>query len=433
VKQAAALAECTVTFVLLVLFAGAMWPPDSYFAGPLPPPQGVSNIYDFCEFAGLLAFLAIGFLVYRRELPRLALWAWPALALCILCFVSAFWSDEPALVVRRSGTVTLSALFGLYLLARSDFRQLVAMLVKVYALAAAASLILVAAAPEYGTMMGEAYTHAWRGAYADKNDLGMACGIAIILAVYAFYRRCGARWIAVFAIGASLVLLSGSQSKTPVVVMLAALYAALLIEALRRRSGAGFVAAFLLFAAGLLVAGLLAVGWQDALAALGRDATFTNRTRIWHLAVEYIGRRPWLGYGYEAFWRDDNPDAHLVWSLVGFRTPHAHNGLLEIGLGLGIVGMAGAAVAWLAAGYRVLRAAAVRHADHVALAAALLAGTLVENLSEFEFCRSGRLMWTLFVTAIAYLGQEVALRRRQRGPTVARVPAVRTPLRAGMA
>ncbi|MBV8776986.1 MAG: O-antigen ligase family protein [Alphaproteobacteria bacterium] len=408
---AAGFAETVIVFILLVLFAGVIWPPDSYFAAPLPPRQGVSNIYDFCEFLVLLGFLAVGFYVRRRQLPALAVWGWPVLLLASVAFASAFWADDPAIVLRRAGTATLSSLFGFYLVARGDLAALTALLVKVYALAAAASIVLALAVPRWGTMMGEAYTHAWRGVYADKNDLGMACAEALIVAVYALRRGYGARWVAAFALVASVALVAASQSKTPIVVTGAALYAALLAAALRRRSAAGIAAAFVLFVAGLAVAGALAVGWQDALAALGRDATLTNRTRIWRLVLEEIARHPWLGYGYEAFWRDANGSARLIWDLVGFHTPHAHNGWLEIWLGLGVVGLAAATMVWLVAGYRVLRVATAPEAGHVAFCAAIFAGTFIENLTEFEFFRPGRLMWALFVAALVYLGREVTLHR----------------------
>ena len=234
-NRAAGFAERSATFVFLVLFAGIMWPPNAYFAGESLTPQGTSNIYDFLEFALLVPFLALGFLAGRRELGRLAVWAWPVLVLAGLAFLSAFWSDEPALVVRRAGTITLSTFFGVYLAARGEFGGLVAALLKVYALAAVASLILIAAVPQAATVTGAFYTHAWRGAFTDKNELGMVCAEGIIVAVYAYRRRYGPRWLAAFTVAASLVLLYGSESKTPVVVMAAALYAAFLVMALRQQ------------------------------------------------------------------------------------------------------------------------------------------------------------------------------------------------------
>ena len=410
-NRAARSVERGATFLFLIVFAGIMWPPNTYFAGEMLTPQGASNIWDFMEFALLLPFLTLGFLACRRDVPRLAVWAWPLLALAGFAFLSAFWSDAPALVVRRAGTVTASTLFGVYLAARGDFSELVASLVKVYAIAAIASFIAIALLPQAATVTGDYYTHAWRGAFTDKNELGMACAEALILSAYAYRRGYGPRWLAGFNIIAFLVLLYGSESKTPIVVMLAALYAAILVLALRRRSGAGLIVGYVLLVGGLAGTALLAVDWQDVLAALGRDPTFTNRTRIWQLALEYIGYRPWFGYGYGGFWRADSADTNIFWAALGFKTPHAHNSWLELALGIGIVGVAIAAFAWLAAIYRILRVATAPHAEHVAFCLALVAGSFFENLSEFEFFRPGRLMFALFVAVLTYLGRELTIFR----------------------
>jgi exopolysaccharide production protein ExoQ len=421
--------ERNATFVYLVLFAGIMWPPDAYFSGAMVTPQGASNIYDFLEFATLLPFLGLGFLALRRQAPLFLLYAWPMLALCGFAFLSAYWSDDPSIVVRRAGTATLSTLFGVYLAARGDFAELVAALVKVYALAAIASFIAIIALPQAATVTGEYYTHAWRGAFTDKNELGMACGEAIMLAVYAWRGRYGPRWLSGATLAAYLVLLYGSESKTPIVFMMAALYAALIVLALRRCSAAGLITGYALLVTGIVVSAVLAMTWQDVLLALGRDPTFTNRTRIWQLVLEYIDRRPWFGYGFGAFWREQNEDAQVLWVALGFKTPHAHNSWLEMALGIGVVGTGIAVLGWLAAFYRTLRVAAAPHAEHVAFCLAFLAAIFFENLSEYEFFRPGRLMWALFVAIVVYLGREVAIARDSRSEARRAQLVTRPPIR----
>jgi exopolysaccharide production protein ExoQ len=49
-------------------------------------------------------------------------------------------------------------------------------------------------------------------------------------------------------------------------------------------------------------------------------------------------RRPWLGYGFNAFWLPDESYTQRIWHLLGWMPPHAHNGVLELWLELGIVG-----------------------------------------------------------------------------------------------
>jgi O-antigen ligase len=430
--------ERKATFVYLILFAGIMWPPDAYFSGSMVTPQGQSNIYDFLEFALLAPFLGFGFLALRRELPRVLLVAWPVLALCLIAFLSAYWSDYPAIVVRRAGTLTLSTLFGVYLGARGDFAELVAALVKVFAIAAVASFFAIVALPQAATVTGEYYTHAWRGAFTDKNDLGLACGEAIMLSAYALKRGYGPRWLTLATLAAFLVLLAGSQSKTPIVFMMAASYGAMVVLALRRRSAGGLIVGYALLVAGMAGTAILAMTWQDVLLALGRDPTFTNRTRIWQLALEYIGFRPWLGYGFGAFWQETSADAQIFWTSLGFKTPHAHNSWLEIVLGIGWVGLGVTVLGWLAVFYRTLRVATAPHAEHVAFCMALLVAILFENLSEYEFFRAGRLMWALFVAVLTYLGREVILYRSTRAAAprpslIARPPVVIAPLRGAAA
>ena len=65
-------------------------------------------------------------------------------------------------------------------------------------------------------------------------------------------------------------------------------------------------------------------------------------------------------------------------------------------------------------GVRTIRVATAPHAVHVAFCMAMLAGIFFENLSEFEFFRSGRLMWALFVAILTYLGRELIIARAAR-------------------
>jgi exopolysaccharide production protein ExoQ len=254
-----------------------------------------------------------------------------------------------------------------------------------------------------------------------------------MLAVYAYWRRYGPRWLAAGVLTAFLVLLYGSQSKTPIVFMTAALYGATIALALHRRSAAGLIIGYGLAVAAIAGGAFLALAWQDVLLALGRDATFTNRTRIWQLAVEYIDFRPWLGYGFGAFWQETSVDAQTFWTSLGFKTPHAHNSWLEVTLGLGVVGLGVAVLGWFAAVYRTLRVATEPHAEHVAFCLAFLAAIFFENMSEYEFFRAGRLMYVLYVAIFVYLGREVAIarqsRRALRAAPAARRAAVFSPAR----
>jgi O-antigen ligase len=72
---------------------------------------------------------------------------------------------------------------------------------------------------------------------------------------------------------------------------------------------------------------------------LGKDLTFTGRTAVWVDVWAKIGERPWLGFGYNAFWLGAESEAADIWRVHGWQPNHAHNGYLDLWLELGLVGV----------------------------------------------------------------------------------------------
>ena len=73
---------------------------------------------------------------------------------------------------------------------------------------------------------------------------------------------------------------------------------------------------------------------------MGKDPTLTGRTDIWDLVIPYIYERPWLGWGYVAFWSTTNPAAMAIADTLHWFAPQAHNGPLEMLLHVGVLGTA---------------------------------------------------------------------------------------------
>jgi O-antigen ligase len=102
-------------------------------------------------------------------------------------------------------------------------------------------------------------------------------------------------------------------------------------------------AAVLIVLAGLgALIGVLAYSHYDSLMyALGKDPTMTGRTELWaglsHLAM----KRPVIGYGYTAFWQGitKGPSRSLALQMDWLGLAGAENGVLEMWLELGIVGV----------------------------------------------------------------------------------------------
>jgi len=82
-----------------------------------------------------------------------------------------------------------------------------------------------------------------------------------------------------------------------------------------------------------------ASNWDNLLFGLGKDPTLSGRTFIWEAVLEKIADRPWLGYGYNAFWQEAG-EADYVWRVIRFKVYQAHNGFLNVGVELGWLGLA---------------------------------------------------------------------------------------------
>jgi O-antigen ligase len=79
---------------------------------------------------------------------------------------------------------------------------------------------------------------------------------------------------------------------------------------------------------------------EPLLAAFGKDVTLTGRTVLWHFLFESMLKRPLTGFGYMAFWQglqgeSGNIRLWLNWPGLSY----AENGMIELWLGLGLIGV----------------------------------------------------------------------------------------------
>ena len=150
--------------------------------------------------------------------------------------------------------------------------------------------------------------------------------------------------------------------------------------------------------------GLLASGVdsQVLLNAVGRNETLTGRTTLlWPGVVQAIYTRPWLGYGYNAFWLPDGD-----WNyFIGFNPSHAHNGFLQVCLDVGVLG---ASIAVLAILIALRRGVASLHRSIAQCSAWPLLAVIyfiAVNLTESNLEEYNNFNWVVFVVAFLYASQ----------------------------
>ena len=290
------------------------------------------------------------FVVYALGLFVLALRPWAVvrgliaqpflIVLLAIAAASLVWSVTPDQTLRRTVAIVLTSLGGVALGARWRWSTLTEIFATGFAIIAVLSLLLGAFVPSVGRMT-ELFPGAWRGVFSEKNGFGglMAFAFLIFAGAALLKPSRAALWWPMAGLALALLLLSTSKTSL-VALMLGA--AGLGFVLLVRRGGMTAVIASYVTVIGVVGLGAGVVLAPDVfLGILGKDATFTGRTKIWASILRLIDARPWLGYGYGAVWTDTSgwgPLARIV-KQAGFTPQHAHNSWLEQWLGMGLIGL----------------------------------------------------------------------------------------------
>lgn len=311
-------------------------------------------------------------------------------AYTLAAIASTAWSVAPGLTLWRS-----LAYAGLALLAwvMADMgAEARAPLGLMTAAAVGASLLALVAVPNQAFDI-RGY---WRGVYITRNSLAPLAALGLLVALHCLLARPGdgteeppggtdsagpgrrhRRAAAGTALGAAaLATLIGAGSRTAWLSLAGALAVSALGLAwprLRQRFGPRAAAAAGLGAAAAGLAGLAAVA-----AALWPESTFAQRRAIWELVWDRIADRPIVGHGFFAFW--EVPELTAAHELL--QAGSAHNSILEVLLGTGLIGLAAFAVIAAAAALNAGRDLMRNPSADTWLWAAVVAFALFENTAE---------------------------------------------------
>jgi len=379
---------------------------EPFFAA-LAQSQGLVDVPGYARAAWTPLYAFLAWAIWRDARRAGAAFAATPLLWALVGFalLSSLWSIDAGATVRRVVWLALSMTFGLYLAWRYEWRRLFEVFCLAWIVMIAGSFVLSVATPAIGVATA---THpgAWNGLWTHKNTMGgiMALGAPIGLASYlATGRRV---WVGVALAAFAMVLLSTSKTSLMGSLMGVGVIA---LGAFARRGPMQTLAVITTIAVAGVVASFFVLLAPDALVALiGRDMTFTGRTDIWAASEHAVEAQPWLGYGYYAFWLNPDGPAYYVRQATQWLVPSAHNGWLELALGLGLAGVALFIVQYLATARRALSALA----DPIAglWAPAFLAVFTLYTLSESHILEANNLFWTLYVTMTARLALDAKAR-----------------------
>jgi exopolysaccharide production protein ExoQ len=357
---------------------------------------------------GFHGFAAFFYILHAKKLTlaiaRTPLWA--ALALFAVC--SASWSQDPSLSFRRGLILIGTVLFGLYFGSRFELKEQIDILAWTFLLIVITSAAVAIAVPRLGVESGHHFSD-WRGLFIQKNYLARIDVLAIL--VFTFWRP-SYRPLRYFAIGFAIMLLPMTRSATALVVLTALLIVKQLFGLIRTQAKLIIPMAILVLMAGVALGTVLVTNSGAALALLGRNSTLTGRTELWHECLVSIMKRPLLGYGFDAFWRGMSGESARVISASHWLVGYAHNGILELWLNLGALGLALFLLAYALYLMKSVRFY-LRHDSHLsAWPLAYLAFIFFYNLTEVTELEQNN----IFTVLMAALAATVTLRAFEMEP-----------------
>lgn len=399
----------------LFLFTGALIPLLlKQGDGPEDPTQGdpVSQVVFLGIYGVTLLLIAMRWRRFVRVATRDKL----LLLLIGVALVSVFWSAAPAITLRRDVALLGTTIFAAYFVMRYEPKEQLRLLAWAMGIAGLLSIVFALALPSYG-IDNDIRGPSWQGIYGGgKNVLGRVMALSTIVFLLLALGKPSHRWVlwGGFGLSASLVFLS--QSATSQVILLVVLLVLPLYAALRWHYA--LATSFVAFAV-LVGGGIVTWFLADAdlvLHAVGRDLTLTNRTNLWPAVIAMIEERPWLGYGYGAFWLGWTGESAHVWlwtARVGLEAQHAHNGYLDLWLHLGLLGVSTFALGFLLTIRRaVIWVRSTRAAEDL-WPLAFLTFVLLYNLTESAILAYNDIIWLLYVAVVLSTAARVAEARKR--------------------
>ncbi len=323
--------------VVIFLLAGNVESDDA-FAAAAGNPLARASWYP-------LYLALIGAILLRwRQMAGALLPAFPLVLLLSWTVLSLLWSINPDISTRRIIATAFTVLFGVYLAMRGNWIETLRLLGAAVGFVAIVHVVTVVLFPGTGVDQG-IHAGAWKGITPEKNALGgeMARAGLLLLALVHVDSANRFKWLALFVLAYSLVI--GSTSTTALVALTLPAGAFLLFLAGRSSRVAGLAALYFALLAGGGALAAITLFPAEIVALLGKDPTLTGRTDIWEAVGAAIMQRPWTGYGLGTFWIDPYGPSYAVRTAAEWLVPSAHNAWLEMGLDLGLPGIAMLALA----------------------------------------------------------------------------------------
>lgn len=304
---------------------GGMESLDSDVEGSIMNKLGGITILLLCIFAGLRTKILSHYSFWIRQ--------WPLLLYVGYIFLSALWSVDFSMTIKRSIALFTMVAYTVYMTESHSEGKMFRQIGLVFGVAAALGLVWAVIMPSRAFVEGGIRAGAFIGIFADKNGGARAYVCAILLLLPWILKR---EKFAVFSAGFCMIAILLSQSASAIVLLVIGFATAMYFRFLSQSYNKQQKIYRLVIGIVVYVVTILAIlhGFTLLLELLGRDPTLTDRTIIWELLTPEMEARHTFGYGFGAFWTSSAADDFIErWKYIG----NAHNGYVEMRLHGGMV------------------------------------------------------------------------------------------------
>jgi len=323
----------TALFVMVVCYfwIGIAPMPDPQAGSPAAYGESSNQFNQLIVIAmtalvlALLVFHPGRILALKVYAPLLVLFAWIA--------VTILFSATPDSALRRTlYSVLVCICASAILLLPRDNAQFAKMMGTCLLLAVGLSYIGVLFFPgraihQASDFAEQALAGDWRGHLGHKNAAAGAMAFAVFFGLYLI--RAGSFWRGMILTVLAGVFLFNSGGKTSAALLPAILILTWMFE----RAGwlrYGLVIGTLALVNFVILSVTASPAMRDFVSGLGVDATFTDRSSIWSLALSAIEMRPFTGYGFQSFWQTEalyyGNHSVSTWAVTA---ANAHNSYLD--------------------------------------------------------------------------------------------------------
>lgn len=255
--------------------------------------------------------------------------------LLIISVLSSFWSETPLFTLRSSLVLVGVSTFAIYLATHLPFAR-------VDKIVRWSNTFIIILSVIFSHLTPYDAEGRWAGLVGHSIPFGAMAAFNSVLWIFfglthTFYQRT-AFAIAIISVGV-MVFAGSATGFTIFLGLLGVILCFLCLKHVEDKYSMVILVLFIILL--VLVHQLLTFGLEAMFQAVGRDPTLTGRTDFWSQLITKILDHP-FGYGINGFWqpwRGFNNPAKSIFNPNGYTPPHAHNGYLEIGLQLGLLGI----------------------------------------------------------------------------------------------